>query len=270
MEGIEISTIFPIPSFFALPFLIQFLREDPQPEPKNKAVAITQLRRMWFFRIVLNRVARIWELLLQEACRSQLFSGIDVAESAGTEVNDPSVTETEASQAAPDGAGKYSIQHQLRPGVKTPADETHGGFTAARTCLHVNAEALKKDISGCIGRKARLESLMTLKPEQDPEFLLLDGACQETEVTDLLKAFGKDMHQEPADELIMGDSHLFSGIAIPVVAIPEGNGMVRDLKDAGIRDGDTMGVATKVIDGIAEAVEGFLEVGAPVSSVELV
>ena len=154
--------------------------------------------------------------------------------------------------------------------MKAPADVTHGRLAAAGTGLHINAEALKKNTLWGIGRKTCLEGLMSLKAEQDPESLLLDRACQKSEVTDLLKAFGKDMHQEPADELIMGDSHLFSGIAIPVVAIPEGNGMVRDLKDAGIRDGDTMGVATKVIDGIAEAVEGFLDVGAPVSSVELV
>ena len=110
--------------------------------------------------------------------------------------------------------------------MKTSADVTHGRLTAARTGLHINAEALKEEIFGCVGRKACLESLMPLKAEQDPELFLLDGACQETEVTDLLKAFGKDMHQEPADELIMREGHLFSCIGIFAVAIPEGNGVV--------------------------------------------
>lgn len=145
---------------------------------------------------------------------------------AGSERTIPSITETEASQATPDGAGKYSIQHQLWPGVKTPADVTHGRFAAAWTGLHINAEALEKDIPGCVRGKTCLEGLISLKSEQDPELFLLDGACQETEVTDLLEAFGKDMHQEPADELIMREGHLFSCIGIFVVAIPEGNGVV--------------------------------------------
>ena len=79
--------------------------------------------------------------------------------------------------------------------MKTPANVTHGGFTAAWAGLHINAEALKKDILWGIGRKTCLEGLTSLKAEEDPEFLLLDGTCQETEVPDLLKTFGENMHQ---------------------------------------------------------------------------
>lgn len=154
--------------------------------------------------------------------------------------------------------------------MKAPADVTHGRLAAAGTGLHINAEALKKNTLWGIGRKTCLEGLMSLKAEQDPESLLLDRACQKSEVADLLKAVGKNMHQEPADELIVGESHLLSGIAIFVVAIPEGDGMVRDLQDAGIRDGDTVSVTAKIIDGIAEAVEGLLKVDDPIGAVKII
>ena len=85
--------------------------------------------------------------------------------------------------------------------MKASADVTHGRLAAAGTGLHINAEALKKNTLWGIGRKTCLEGLMSLKAEQDPESLLLDRACQKSEVADLLKAFGKNMHQEPADEL---------------------------------------------------------------------
>ena len=154
--------------------------------------------------------------------------------------------------------------------METPADVAHGRLAAAGTCSNIDSQTRKENIFWGIRGESCFEGLATLKTEEDPELFLLNGICQKPEVTDLLKPFRENMHQEPADELLVGKSHLLAGITILVVTIPEGNGIVRDLQDPGIGDRHTVGVAAKIIDGITKAVEGLFDVGAPVGSIEII
>lgn len=154
--------------------------------------------------------------------------------------------------------------------MKASADVAHGRLAATGTCSNIDSQTHEENIFGSIRGESSFEGLMTLKTEEDPELFLLDGVCQKPIVTDLLKTFREDMQQEPANELLVGKSHLLADITILVVTIPEGNGIIRDLQDPCIGDRHTMSVAAKIVDGIAKAVEGLFDVGAPIGIIKIV
>lgn len=53
-----------------------------------------------------------------------------------------------------------------------------------------------------------------------------------------------------------------------MVTIPEGDVGVGHINDSAVGDGNSVGVTSKIIDGIAKAVKGFLNEGTPVGFVE--
>lgn len=152
--------------------------------------------------------------------------------------------------------------------METPADVAHGGLTTAGTGQDIDPKALKKDILRGVFGKASLECLPPLKSKQDPEFLFSDRVRQKTKVSDLLKTLWEDVHQESADKLIMRERHFLACIFVPVVTIPERNGIVRDEKDAAVGDGHAMCITAKIIDRVAQAIEGLFDVGTPVGAVK--
>ena len=154
--------------------------------------------------------------------------------------------------------------------MKASADVAHGRLAATGTCSNIDSQTHEENIFGSIRGESSFEGLMTLKTEEDPELFLLDGVCQKPIVTDLLKTFRENMRQEPADELMVGKRHFFASVTIPVITIPEGNGIICDLQDPCIGNRHTVGVTAKIVDGIAKAVEGLFDVGAPVGTVKIV
>lgn len=66
------------------------------------------------------------------------------------------------------------------------------------------------------------------------------GGGVQAVVTDLVKAIGQDVEQEATDELSGLDG---AGLAL---ADPEGNGLVSDLDETAVGDGDAMGIAGEV------------------------
>ena len=70
------------------------------------------------------------------------------------------------------------------------------------------------------------------------------------------------MHQESAKEFHRGESNQLGGSGFVILCRKGHLGVCHGL-DAGVTDGDAVGVPAKVIKGIAEAVEGFLDIGDP-------
>ena len=71
------------------------------------------------------------------------------------------------------------------------------------------------------------------------------------------------MKEETSDELLVGQRHI-DGITGAIVFGREDSMRVRDGSDAGIGDGDTVGITAEVVYGIAKAVESLFDEGAPV------
>jgi hypothetical protein len=111
---------------------------------------------------------------------------------------------------------------------------------------------------------------MPLDLEQKTEFPAFGIVGKEPEVTYLLKTSREHMHQEAANELILRKSHFLAGVVILVVLVPESDGVIGHIRDSTIGDCNTMSVAAEIIDGIAESIEGLLDVRTPVSGVELI
>lgn len=110
---------------------------------------------------------------------------------------------------------------------------------------------------------------MILDTENDPEALLFHAVCENAVVTDLLETCGQDVLQEPADEFHVRDGDMFH-IPRVIVFRPEGHSLIGNGFDPGVGDRDPVGVTSKIIYGVAKAVEGFLYKGAPVFPVEAV
>ena len=72
------------------------------------------------------------------------------------------------------------------------------------------------------------------------------------------------MHQETADEFRVLQCDRPPGFSRLPAPCREGGVRPRDGQDPAVGDGDLMGVTAQVLDGVAETVEGFLYVRAPV------
>ena len=65
-------------------------------------------------------------------------------------------------------------------------------------------------------------------------------------MTDADKAFGKQVQEEAAQELIQRQGHQLVFIVVGGVALTKGDGVVDQGNQALVGDGDTMGVVTEV------------------------
>ena len=137
--------------------------------------------------------------------------------------------------------------------------------------MDIDAEDLGKDhIFRSVSRESCSELLMSLKFEEKAKLLFLGAVGKDAVVADLLESPRQHMHEEAANELLVRKGHLLAGITVTVVLVPERDRVICHVRDAAIGNGDSMSVASKIIDGIAASVHGFLDVGAPVSRVELI
>jgi hypothetical protein len=78
------------------------------------------------------------------------------------------------------------------------------------------------------------------------------------------KAPRQDVQQEPPQEFIGADRHGARLAAVPVILPAKGHGVVRDIEEAMIRDGDAVGVAGQIVQHMFGAAEGRFGVDDPV------
>lgn len=153
--------------------------------------------------------------------------------------------------------------------AKGSAGGSHAKGTAAGTDADIVVPYLAEHFADRKTGKALSKALMSLQLENDAEHLPLGTISEEAVIADLLKTFGKDMQQETANEFYVRESH-FRGFVCTVVPVREGGVGLRDRTDPGIGDSDTIRIAAKIFDGVAHAVEGLFDEGAPVLFVETV
>lgn len=170
----------------------------------------------------------------------------------------------------PPGPEAFSIVQLCSSGPhdKGSAERAHAQAAAVVTYMYVDTPELIEDL---IHRKASQHGFKTLVPldaEDDSKPLFAETVGKEAVIADLLESGREDVHHEPADELTAGKGHLFEGRIVPVVLCPKSDGVRRDRLHPGVGDGDAVGIAPQVLDGIAEAVKGLPDVWAPGSIVE--
>ena len=91
---------------------------------------------------------------------------------------------------------------------------------------------------------------------------------EEAEVTNADEAFGEQVQQEAAQELIQRQGHQFLLIVVSRVAPAKGNLAIGKRDESMVGDGDAVGVAAQILEHIRGASEGRLAVDHPVVSVE--
>lgn len=108
------------------------------------------------------------------------------------------------------------------------------------------------------------KALAILKLKDQFEVLRFHAVVQEAVVADLLEATGKHMQKIAPDEFraVQGDTAF--RVAGLFASGGKGNLILREVKDAAVGDGDPVGIAAQIFNGITEAVKGLLDVRTPV------
>lgn len=116
----------------------------------------------------------------------------------------------------------------------------------------------------------RLELLVPLYTEDKSEVLFPLSIIEKTIITDFLESWGENMHHKTPDELQAGYSDFHGGGVIFVILCCKGDRILCNSLYPGIGDGDAVGIAPKVFNGVAKAVEGFPDIRTPGSMIEAV
>lgn len=117
---------------------------------------------------------------------------------------------------------------------------------------------------------ALAESLAPLEPEDQFQISGLHPVIEESIIADLLETGGEHMQQETPDKLFVAESDLPFRITGFPAPCREDNLCFRDGKDPAVGDCDLVGIAPQIFDGVTKAVEGLLDVRAPVFSIKAV
>jgi len=97
-----------------------------------------------------------------------------------------------------------------------------------------------------------------------PRQLVLAVAMgEEAVVADALKAFGQNVQQEAADELVGSERHRFLSVAVAIVFPAEADPAFLDGKKAVVGESDAMGVSRDISQNLFGAGEGGLGIDAP-------
>lgn len=144
-----------------------------------------------------------------------------------------------------------------------PAERAHAQAAAAVTYMYVDAPELIENLIHCKVCQHGFKTLVPLDAENDGKLLLPVTVGEETIIPDLLETGRKDMHHEPADELTAGKGDILEGRIVLIVFRHKGDAVPIDRLHPGVGDGDTVGITPQIFNGIAEAIEGLPDVGAP-------
>lgn len=128
---------------------------------------------------------------------------------------------------------------------------------------------LPQDFADRKAGEALAKMLTPLQIKDDAEHLPFGAVAKKAVIADLLETLREDMQKEAPDEFFIGESH--HRIPVRAVVPVRKRGMsLRNGTDAGIGDGDAVGVTAKIFNGVAEAVKSLLDEGAPVLVVEII
>src|SRR6202035_3164052 len=78
------------------------------------------------------------------------------------------------------------------------------------------------------------------------ELLLAAGITEKAVIPNTLEAFGENVDQEPADELLGSKCHSFVSVVIAIVLPAELNFVVIKAEQSVVGDGDAVGIACRV------------------------
>lgn len=90
------------------------------------------------------------------------------------------------------------------------------------------------------------------------------SVIQKPIVPDFLETGWQYMHQISPDEFCMSQSELAFGFARFFPSGRKSDCIFGNRKDPAVGNGNLMGIASKIFNGISKAVKGFLNVGTPV------
>jgi hypothetical protein len=116
-----------------------------------------------------------------------------------------------------------------------------------------------------------MSSTTIMGPEQRGHggWLAAVAVGEEAEVADADQAFGQNLDEKAAQELLGGNGHDLVLAAVSIVSPAEGDAMVLESHEAMVGDGDAMGIAGQVVENMFSTAEGWLGVDDPVLSAEL-
>ena len=101
-----------------------------------------------------------------------------------------------------------------------------------------------------------------------PELRLTDTVREQPIMAETLKAGGKDMEEEPPDELDGIEGHQPLAVAMGVVFPPKGHMPVLQGQQATIRDRHAMGIAREIFQHRSRAADGGLGIHHPLCGPE--
>ena len=107
-------------------------------------------------------------------------------------------------------------------------------------------------------RRLRSRCRHTEKLAATRELLCAMAIAQEPIVADAMKAFGQDVQQEAADELVGGDGHDLLPIVVAIVLPGEADLAVLDVAQAAVGNGDAVRIASDVIENLFGPAKGGL------------
>ena len=91
---------------------------------------------------------------------------------------------------------------------------------------------------------------------------------EEAEVADADEALRQDVQQKAAQEFVDVERERADLTAVPIVLPPKRDGVVGDVDEPVIRDGDAVGVAREVVQHVGRTAEGRLGVDHPRLTIE--
>lgn len=139
--------------------------------------------------------------------------------------------------------------------MREHAHRVHATVLAAGTLPRIHAgerhEAFRGRQPRCLGGCRRHLEERTAPGER----LGLGGVGEEAEVPDADRAVWKDVQQEAPDELLSVQRDRSRPSGALVVAAADADALSVERRDAVVADGDAMGVAAKVVEGVSRPVE---------------
>lgn len=152
----------------------------------------------------------------------------------------------------------------------TPPQLLHGSASAFRTDRQVDVPDCFQQFCHRHPGITLAKTLLSLKPENQFQVSGFHPVIQESIITDLLKTGGEHMHEETADKLCMTECDLPFRISRFLSPRRERHFCFRNRKDAVVRNGNPVGVAPKIFDGIAKPVKSLFDIRAPVFAIQAV
>lgn len=111
--------------------------------------------------------------------------------------------------------------------------------------------------------------MVSLNPKNDGKILGFPAIIQKSVVTNVLKTVRKHMHHKTTNEFHAGDGNHFLLLAF-VIFGAKSNVFFINGKDSGIGDGNAIGIAAEIFNGISVSVEGLFNLGIPINGIKLV